>query len=98
MYPSEVLSGWRIVRENEFGDAMIEYNDLCYIVRVDGRNYQFKSALPCDAPGGGGCWVAPWTETGLGFVASGRSRHAAHAQWRKYIEPLAEMWRRYDAR
>ena len=80
---------WEIVREDELGHAMIELEGLYYIVRVDGRSYQFVSALPCDMPSNGGWWCSGWTEGGLKYVASGRSRAAANAQWRKHIVPLS---------
>ena len=91
MRASDVLNGsWRVVREDNIGNAMIELDGLFYIVEVDGRSYQFKSAIPADAELHGGVWHANWTESGLRYVASGRSRSAANAQWRRHIIPLTE--------
>ena len=91
MKASEILSGWwNIVREDNIGHAMIELDGMYYISHVNARSYKFESSLPCDAPSGNGRWRANWTESGLRYVASGRSRAAANAQWRKYIVPLTE--------
>ena len=91
MKASESLSNtWNIIREDELGHAIIELDGLFYTVKVDGKSYQFQSTLPGDMPSGGGCWTANWSEEGLRYVANGRSRNAAMAQWRKYIIPLTE--------
>lgn len=91
MKASDVLSScWKIVREDNLGHAMIELEGKFYIVYVDGKSYQFQSAIPADAEIHGGTWVAPWTEAGLMYVASGRSRAAANAQWRRHIIPIEE--------
>lgn len=87
MRASETLSSaWDIIRENERGDAIIRIDNLYYVVNVDGRNYQFRSALPAD----GAAWCANLTESGLRYVTSGRNRAAAFAQWRRHIQPMDE--------
>ncbi len=91
MKASDVLSTmWEIIREDDFGHVMIRLEGLYYIVEVSGRSYQFLSVLPGDMPSDGGRWCSAWTEGGLKYVAHGRSRKAAQAQWRKYIIPRTE--------
>lgn len=88
MKASDVLSTvWNIVREDDFGHAMIELEGKYHIVEVTARSYQFLSVLPGDMPSDGGRWCSNWTEGGLQYVSRGRSRKAANAQWRKYIVP-----------
>ena len=91
MKASNILNGtWNIIREDNLGHAMLELEGLFYIVYVDGQSCQFQSAIPADAELHGGAWVANWTETGLMYVAGGRSRAAAMAQWRRHIIPLTK--------
>ena len=85
---NHISTRWEIVREDELGHAMIKLEGLYYIVRVDGRSYQFVSALPCDMPSNGGWWGSAWAEGGLKDVARGRSPAAANAQRRKHIVPV----------
>lgn len=84
-----LASWWNIVREDNLGHAMIELDGMYYIAHVNARSCQFESAISCDFTSTGGTWVAGWSEGGLRYVASGRSRAAANAQWRRHIEPLS---------
>ena len=93
MRASESLnSTWNIVREDNYGNAIIEQDGLFYVVNVDGTHYNFRSALPSDMPVGGGCWAANWTEAGLQYVAKGRTKTAAYSQWRRHIKPLSALY------
>lgn len=91
MKASEIIkSGFTIVREDDLGHAIIELDGLYYIVKVDRQAKEFQSVLPCDLHPDGGGWLSRWTGAGLRYVASGRSRNAAMAQWRKHIVPRTE--------
>ena len=91
MRASDIIkSGFTIVREDDLGHAIIDLDGLYYIVKVDLQAKEFQSVLPSDMHPDGGGWLAKWTGDGLRYVASGRSRSAAMAQWRKHIIPLAE--------
>ena len=65
--------------------AMIRMEGRYYIVSV--RDYHVYSCLPSDMPPDGTVACSLATESGVRYVAHGRSRGSADYQWRRYIAP-----------
>lgn len=77
-----ISSAYNVIKEDDNGHIMIELDGLYYIVCY--RSGQLSSCLPADNPQGG-CWVAKLSESGIKYVAAGRSRNAAMGQWKRHI-------------
>ena len=57
------------------GNAVVQVNDKFYVIRVDG--YQVNSTMASDMEDGGGTWYAGNNDSGVCYVATGRSKKAA---------------------
>jgi hypothetical protein len=58
------------------GYAVVEIDEKYYVVSIDRNRGQVYSVLPSDNPESG-TWFARMTESGVKYVASGRSYKAA---------------------
>lgn len=81
-----LLNSFNVEKLTDAGHAMILLDDgLYYIVRASSAQWQVYSALPADKPKTGGVWCSGWNESGIKYVAKGRTRSAAMAQWKRNI-------------
>jgi len=78
-----------VIKENSIGDAVVEVNGSYYVVNINRQKGQVQSTMPSDMPRDGGTWFAGFSDDGVKYVSSARTRKAAMAGLRR-LELIAD--------
>ena len=74
----------KIIREQD-GIAVVELDGQFYTAGLNRENAQFYS-VGSDSPKPSGRWFGGWSDEGLKYVASGRTRASAMSAFRRAIK------------